>query len=388
MKKILYLINVPWGWIKQRPHYLAEYLSKYYDVTVYERAYYNNYIKKNKRLVENVKPTGSHFRVKQYLTFSFARIPLIKKTNLESFINHKLIRKNAISEISKNDIVWISSPSLYSQFKQYIPETKIVIYDCMDDYMEFPSVKGNERLRIGMFKEESELAERANMIIFSSDYLRTKVCARYQIQIETYVVNNAIEIPSYHPGNVCKIRDPLSSVSKPIVYIGTVAKWFDFENVIKLLDANHDVHVILIGPAFIDIPKHSRLISLPPIGHDDIFPVMQKSHALIMPFMLNELVLAVNPVKLYEYIYSGKPVISVKYDETEKFADYVYLYSNFDELNNIVREISVNNNGKKPLKECQQYVMHNTWTNRCDEIHSLIENLYLSEKDCKRPKVV
>lgn len=32
--KILYIMHVPWGWIKQRPHFFAEYLNKDFDVDV------------------------------------------------------------------------------------------------------------------------------------------------------------------------------------------------------------------------------------------------------------------------------------------------------------------------------------------------------------------
>ena len=32
MKQILYLMHIPWGWIKQRPHFFAEKLAK--DVIV------------------------------------------------------------------------------------------------------------------------------------------------------------------------------------------------------------------------------------------------------------------------------------------------------------------------------------------------------------------
>ena len=34
-KKILYLMHIPWGWIKQRPHFLAELLSIDFDVDVF-----------------------------------------------------------------------------------------------------------------------------------------------------------------------------------------------------------------------------------------------------------------------------------------------------------------------------------------------------------------
>ena len=35
--KILYLMHVPWGWIKQRPHFFAEYLANDFAVDVYFR---------------------------------------------------------------------------------------------------------------------------------------------------------------------------------------------------------------------------------------------------------------------------------------------------------------------------------------------------------------
>lgn len=40
MKQILYLMHVPWGWIKQRPHFFAEYLAKDLIVDVYYKKLY------------------------------------------------------------------------------------------------------------------------------------------------------------------------------------------------------------------------------------------------------------------------------------------------------------------------------------------------------------
>ena len=49
MKKILYLMHIPWGVIKHRPHFIAEYLSKYYKVNVFcKKVYKNNIWTKNK----------------------------------------------------------------------------------------------------------------------------------------------------------------------------------------------------------------------------------------------------------------------------------------------------------------------------------------------------
>ncbi len=34
-QSILYLMHIPWGWIKQRPHFIAEILSNFYSVNLF-----------------------------------------------------------------------------------------------------------------------------------------------------------------------------------------------------------------------------------------------------------------------------------------------------------------------------------------------------------------
>lgn len=50
---------------------------------------------------------------------------------------------------------------------------------------------------------------------------------------------------------------------------------------------------------------------------------------LIMPFILNDIISDVDPVKLYEYISMGKNIISVKYREVKRFEKFVYFYREF-----------------------------------------------------------
>jgi len=49
--KILYLMHVDWEWIKQRPQFIAEGLSKFYDVHVFfPVSYFNKFNKINKKI--------------------------------------------------------------------------------------------------------------------------------------------------------------------------------------------------------------------------------------------------------------------------------------------------------------------------------------------------
>ena len=109
------------------------------------------------------------------------------------------------------------------------------------------------------------------------------------------------------------------------------------------------------------------------VPHDMVFAVMEHSDALIMPFVLNELILSVNPVKLYEYIYSSKPCLAPRYGESEAFGDYVYLYESKEECCRTINEL-INGKGAKHSKdENITFALSNTWKERVEQIEKIIQ---------------
>lgn len=103
---------------------------------------------------------------------------------------------------------------------------------------------------------------------------------------------------------------------------------------------------------------------------------MSLADALMMPFKLNELVKAVNPVKLYEYIMMNKPVISIGYDETEKFGEYIYRYYSQEEFNSLIfkllnKKLFV----KKKHSEITNFILDNTWKQRAKMIKRFIDKI-------------
>jgi hypothetical protein len=70
-------MHVEWNWIKQRPHFLAEGLSKYFDVEVrYERGFGFN-----KKLTYNQKKDTAHLRIRSIKRLPFNRFHIIYLLN-------------------------------------------------------------------------------------------------------------------------------------------------------------------------------------------------------------------------------------------------------------------------------------------------------------------
>ena len=366
--KILYLMHIPWGWIKQRPHFLAENLAKYHIVDVYYRK--ANTASKNSLLTK--KSYLPNLSINGYNELPFSKIPILKYFKLE-WINTLMV-KFQIPQLIKYDCIWFTSPIQYLTFKHLLKGQK-VIYDCMDDIIEFPSVKKNAELSSKLLKYEKELLVFADYVIVSSEYLKNKILERANINRgNIIVVNNAIELPKMEENDLLpeNIQDKvryIKSLSFPFMYVGMISPWFDFDVIKQALKKYPKLNIVLIGPREVEIPKHERIHYLGLVERKFIFPLMENAYALMMPFKLNDLIYAVNPVKLYEYIYMKKPVISIRYTETEKFSDYVCLYSTVDDLLDKIGEILNNPQAfVNSPSSINQFINRNTWESRCNQI--------------------
>jgi len=367
-------MNESWYWIKQRPHFIAEHLGKYYQTEVFcEKRY--------KSRVENKIP--SNLNVSEIYKLPLTNNVVIKGINK---ILHKyfLFNKYFKNTEQKYDIIWFGSPKHFDYMKRYIGSKKTVIYDCMDDLTEFEGSKKSNKILSGHLTGERALYERSDIVFCSSGTLKEKLFNRYGEKANTFVINNALSVESLDESG-CSLPDDLLDIfklnPKTLCYIGTVSEWFDFDVLIKCLDEFKETGVILIGPNDVEIPKHVRLYKYPPVNHGIVLKIMKKSDALIMPFTITELVKGVNPVKLYEYIYSCVPAIAASYPETKKFGEFVYLYDSYEEFGKFVQLLCRNS---LPLKEPKEkyidFAMKNTWEDRIEKINNYLKTAGLKSK--------
>lgn len=374
--KILYLMHVSWDVIKQRPHFIAEELGKYFDIHVY---YLHSIIKKE--LVKNShKNIQSLKRVPQ--------IPLMHRTPwvLENYI--KGIFKNV--NIRDYDIIWFSAPTPYfNQILRYVSDSQIVVYDCMDDLLEFPDTKRKPLWRNRKFKLEKQLVERSDIIFTSSNTLKETLMRRYPkiTNDKVNVINNALadefvdKLKKINPNlkdsrdinnKTVKILETMEDSKKNgnliITYIGAVDEWLNFELIKESLKYMPNIEYWIIGPRNTGKIKNNKRIKTPgPIPHSDILWVMKQSDLLVMPFKLNKLIKNVDPIKAYEYIASGTPTLLLRYTETIKFKKYAYLYGNRREYSKIITYLSDNTLEPKRYDNLL-FSKTNTWSVRVKDV--------------------
>jgi GT2 family glycosyltransferase/glycosyltransferase involved in cell wall biosynthesis len=192
-----------------------------------------------------------------------------------------------------------------------------LIYDCMDHHAGF-STHAPE-----MEEEERKLLSSADVVVTTSTWLSESVG---KIAPNT-IIRNGAEVALF--ANAVR-REATEPSRRPRVgYVGTIAEWFDMALVVAAAKAYPAWDFVLVGSTHgcdlnlvkgipnIDLLGERPYAEVP--GHVASFDVC------LIPFKLTELIRATNPVKVYEYLSAGKPVVATDLPELRALRDLVHV---------------------------------------------------------------
>lgn len=349
-RRILYFSSIDWDWPKQRPQCLCEAMArKGMEVTYVS---YNTSGKCRCGEVENEVHVFSVCGPRGYMRLNFSRMLGRHK------IGRVLSGHNFDAVILTNPVqLWLLPNPLRA-----LP----VYYDCMDKLAEF--YKGKPLA--ALLSSERELCGAAEKIFVSAAPLGQSLRESYGLE-KAYLIRNGYSPEACRTAETKRIR-----LAQPsIVYMGTVGPWFDKEALASFFRKHPDYHLYLVGPCSEEIRVGIRA-SIPgavftgPLEHTDALAYISAASAVVLPFRVNNLVEAVDPVKLYEYIALQKPVISSWWSALEPFCEYEGL-SFYHDAGELEKQILSKVNRRYPLPK--DFALRNSWEERADQILRLMD---------------
>lgn len=178
--------------------------------------------------------------------------------------------------------------------------------------------------------------------------------------------------------------DDILKKEKDIIgYFGWISRWFDFETVFKIATKNKNISFVLIGPidVYDDYVKRGvdRLKELKNIhflgekNHKELPNYAKFFSICIIPFLINDEMDCVSPIKFYEYCAYGKPIICSEMPEIKKYENsFIKCYKNETELNKLIRKFLNPKIKNKATKEAIFIAKNNSWESRALEIEKYL----------------
>lgn len=216
----------------------------------------------------------------------------------------------------RNPITWTFVPASAEVAGGLGEQT--LVYHCVDEFSEFT---GTDRTAI--LDLERRLMEKSNCVIVSSEPLFAKKRAHNK---NTFLVTHGVDVAHFRRACDPKTEVPADIRAIPgtiIGFYGLIEDWVDLPLVAFLAKSRPDWHFVLIGKVATDLKPVENLNNVHILGRKPyaMLPAYAKAFDIaILPFMINELTLAANPLKLREYLAAGLPVVSAAIPEAERLS--------------------------------------------------------------------
>lgn len=200
----------------------------------------------------------------------------------------------------------------------------IVVYDCFDLMSAF--LHASERIAF----EEKKLIQIASLITCSAQNLvyHVKSIAPHK---PVFLIRNGVHWERFQ--DVSKVPSQLATIPHPrIGFVGSISYWVNLDLVIEAAKQCPSWHFVLLGPVRISIPRLPNVHLLSPVPPEEVHHYIHGFDIGIIPFHDTPLTRCVNPLKLYEYLACGKPVIATPYGDYEDVEQLVYFVHNLQEF--------------------------------------------------------
>jgi glycosyltransferase involved in cell wall biosynthesis len=261
-------------------------------------------------------------------------------------------------------VVYFTLPDHIKMVKQYNPS--LIVFDSIDEPTEEFSAWGTHYY---------SALENSHIVLATSHKLYNKAL---EINPETHLVPNGCDYHFFNRASkkTLEIPEDMRSIKRPIIgFIGAVSTWCDFELIGNLARSFPDCSIVMVGPYLNvnELPKHANLYWLGGKPYEQLASYAQLFDVGIIPFRVSSMIESVNPIKMWEYMAVGMPVVTTALPEVLKYSDLL-LYSEDQEqfIENI--KIALYNDTLQKRQQRMKLAWQNSWKIRAQKIKGIIEN--------------
>ncbi|MBU1039179.1 glycosyltransferase [Patescibacteria group bacterium] len=298
-------------------------------------------------------------------------------SDVSSFWSEKFFLKRLHKQLErldlKNVVLWSYLPTMVGM---YGTSSEICsVFDAVDNWLEHSAYQGYlDRLKINY----QIIRYKADLIFTTSPLLvdffdRAKGCL--------FVPNGV---------NVDRINKPLKLVGRDILdlprpiigYVGVIQQdRIDIDLIEYVAKQHPSKSLVFIGPVWASLKSiiKARLLPLPNVyffGYKSSLEMpayLREFDVAIMPHLVNDFIRSTNPMKIYEYLAAGKPIVATPAEGLNNFKEYIYSAPTPLEFSQAINQ-AIKENNPELVEKRRAVAAMNTWQNRVDSMMEKIIN--------------
>ena len=244
-----------------------------------------------------------------------------------------------------------------------------LIYYCVDEYTAFTGVAP------GLKEIEEDLFRKSDLVVVSAEKLLDD---KKKYNENTHLIRHGTDWTHFRKAVDGKLEIPeeIRDLPRPIIgFHGLLADWVDFEGLRAVAEHFSEGSVVLVGKVAVDAEKKIKVLD----GVSNIHMTGRKPYESLPaycsffdvglnPFIINELTLAANPLKVREYLAAGLNVVSSDLPEV-RILDHCITY---DDRAGFIRGIEDALALQTPRSVISDSIRDESWEAKVDELRELI----------------
>ena len=353
-------------------------LSKYVNVNDYDTViiFENNFgwkkiMRQRPQQIANSLPDGTLMIYHSHEDYDYNNKDRINKLKdnlilVDLGYHRDMILEELANHNNKYLMIYSTDYIPYDRIEMYMHYDYQVIYEYVDDFNE--DLSGKEMYK-ALTQRHKKLISKEPFISCTAKELYNN-CANEGDKYIT-LISNGVDYDHFKnnqhniPTDLIEIREKHKTI---IMYYGALAKWFDYELVKELAD-NKDYGIVLLGQDYDYTIEKSGILTYDNIyylgkkDYNDLPAYGYSSDLFIIPFLINDITKATSPVKIFEYMAMGKPIITTALPECKKYKSVLYSKDHKEFIKNIEKGISLIGD-KDYLVLLDKEAKENTWESK------------------------
>ena len=316
-------------------------------------------------------------KVKENITV-YATPPLLPFFNKNKTINRinqkrlaRFVRKKMKKHGFENPVLWCYSPSS-ADAAPYIPHSALV-YDCVDRHSAYKGLIDEDVVN----SLEKSLSEQANTVFATAAGLYDTLS---EYNKNTTLLPNGVNFEHFNRAatETFDIPEDMKDIKHPIIgFVGMLQECIDYDKIEAIAKMRPDWSVVLVGKTLPGVnldylKQYPNIHFLGMKKYDDMPSYIQNFDVCLNVFRDGNLSRDVSPLKFYEYLATGKPVVSTPQPEQVlDYADSVYIARGEDEFIKKCEEaMSEPDEAKTNLRI--EYARNCSWDARVREMEKIL----------------